>query len=188
MRLGRFGRWLSSGSMGLVLLASAHAAETKPGCDTSKGAKGSAAQQACNPEAVKKDVPAVITNEYLERLFGPAEPPKKETTSQAAGGEAPSDPLKAMAEEQDHAREQQTLAADRDKKIVDAQARVKELERQVLEQKNPLLPRPKISKDEAEAQKGMNNQERVTRTQEQLEQARKDLEKLQNGTSARSGT
>jgi len=45
-----------------------------------------------------------------------------------------------MEQEKEKAQEQQALAAERDKKITDAQARVKELERQVLEYKNPLFP------------------------------------------------
>lgn len=189
MTLARFAGIVVSSSIGLALLAPVQAADAKP-CDPTKSAKGakgtSPAAQACNQDAVKKDVPAVITNEYLERLFGPAEPSKKEP-GQQAGGEDPSDALKAMQDEKEKAQEQQALAADRDKKIADAEARVKALERQVLEFKNPLLPRPQLSKEEAEAQKGMNEAERVTRTQKQLEAARQELQKLQSGSS-RSGT
>jgi len=61
---------------------------------------------------------------------------------------------------------------------------VKELERQVLEYKNRSFP-PRLSKDEAEAQKGMNEAERVARTQKELEAPARSSRSSRAGRRAR---
>ena len=149
------------------------------------------------PEAAKQapapptEVPGVITNETLLRLFGPPEPSSAPETSaeQEAPKEAPADPLKLMEEEKQKAAEHQAKLAEAEKRVADAQADVQNLEKRLLEQRNPLLPRPQISKEEAAAEKELNGTQRVDRTQQQIEEARKkleqaraDLEKTRSGS------
>jgi hypothetical protein len=147
------------------------------------------------------DEPAVITNEVLERMFGPGDPsapkPEGEPHEDAAHehGEVPApppvlpDPLQAMEQKKsDEARRQQAIA-DTQREIDAAEATVRDLEKRLLEQRNPYLPRPALSKEESEAQAGLNGAERVARTQEQLDLARKELERAKAQLDRlRSGT
>jgi len=149
--------------------------------------EGPAKPAACAPSQAEE--PVVITNEDLERMFGPGETPEArpeaEPDDRAAHDhgeepsppQAPPNPLQAMEQDKaDEARRQQAIA-DAQRDVDAAEAAVRDLEKRLLEQRNPYLPRPELSKEEAAAQQGMNGAERVARTQEQLDLVRKELER-----------
>ena len=120
----------------------------------------------------------VYTNADLERLFGPPGPaPAEEAGSKQETGAERADPLKLIEEEKQQASDRQAKIAAAEKAVADAEANVRDLEKRILAVRNPLLPRPKLSEEEEEAQKGMDGAERVKRSQEQLEQARKEVDR-----------
>ncbi len=131
------------------------------------------------------DLPAVITNDVLNRMFGTVdaeEDTKTEVqagtaTSSAAQPDVKWDPLKAMEEGRQRAADRQAQIAEAEKKVADAEATVRDLEKRVLAYRNPLLPRPEVSSEEADAQAGMNGGQRVGRAEQQLAEARSEAER-----------
>ncbi len=130
----------------------------------------------------------VYTNEDLDRL--PPDPtasrrtPKPEEALAAKGADAAKqpasaaavDPLEKLDDDRARAAGLAAQTAEAGRKVAAAEARVRDLERRQLEIKNPYLPRPEVPPEQAEAWKKMNGAERVKATEEELKQARKDVE------------
>lgn len=139
------------------------------------------------PAATSADDELVITNETLEKLFGPSDPqppPTERSTPEgqpaAGSGEArPAlmDPLAAMAQEKEDALKRQEAQAAAQKDVTTAEANVRELEQRLLAQQNPFLPRPKLTPEEQAKEQALDGAERARRTQEQLDLAKKELER-----------
>lgn len=152
------------------------------------------------PEPAPQADPGVITNETLEKLFGASDAPMKpvaeasdpaakDRAARKASGTKALDPLQAMEEEKAAAARRQLAVADAEHDVAAAQANLQNLEKRILEQRNPYLPRPKLSKEEAAAEQSLDNAERVQRTQEQIELARKEVERAKAQLErARSGS
>jgi len=153
------------------------------------GARGAEDPAKDKKQAAAKsgDLPAVITNDVLDRMFGTVEKKEEAVAPEQAAAAAPSaakpgappDPLKAMEEEQRRAAERQVKIAEAQKNLADAEARVRDLEQRRLAYRNPLLPRPKLSDEEANAQQGMDQAERVARTEQELAEARQEVQRAQ---------
>jgi len=125
---------------------------------------------------------ATITNEDLERMFGPPDPapaPPVEAQPGAASTKESEayDPLKIMNEQDKKAAEKQTRIAAAEKAVTDAEANLKNLESRMLANKNPYLPRPTLTPEEQKAQEGLDNAQRVEANQKQIEEARAQIEK-----------
>jgi hypothetical protein len=181
------------GCTGFLLVASAHeekAPKDKKQQEKKAGAQATTAQSAPASKPAE-ETPTMITNEVLERMYGKSEPaPPKEDGAEKSGEPAKElDPLQAMEQEKELAAKRQADMAVAQQKLADAQARVTELEKRVLEYKNPYLPRPQLTPEEAAKQQGLNQAERVTATQKELEEARKAVAQAQAGLDkARSGS
>ncbi len=130
----------------------------------------------------------VITNETLEKLFGPSEvapPPGDDAKPAAPGSDAgagaskapPVDPLAAMQQEKEEAQKRQDAQGAAQQDVAKAEASVRELEQRLLAQHNPFLPRPKLTPEEQAKEQPLDGVERVRRTQEQLDLAKKELER-----------
>ena len=148
-------------------------------------------------EAKSGDMPAVITNEVLDRMFGKVEAEEDTKAQEQTGKATPSaaqpdakwDPLKAMEAEKQRAADRHAQIAEAEKKVAEAESQLRELEKRLLAYRNPLLPRPEVSKEESAAQAGMNQVERVGRTEQQLAEARQQVERARAElTRARSGS
>lgn len=139
----------------------------------------------------KAEAVPLYTNEDLERMFGPsgASEAKKEETGRAEPSRAPGggarpegpeaarrDPLEAIEQEQAREADRSLRLAKAEREVAEAAARVKELEKRALAIRNPFLPRPELPPEEAEAWKGLSNEQRLERTEAALAQARKKLE------------
>lgn len=132
----------------------------------------------------------LYTNEDLERMFGPsgaskqsegeAKPQPSSAAREGARPEAPRvprrDPLEAIEEEQAREADRGLRLAEAEREVAEAAARVKELEKRALAIRNPFLPRPELPPEEAEAWKGLSNEQRLERTEAALAEARRKLE------------
>jgi hypothetical protein len=154
--------------------------------------KPAAAKAATTPKtpapAPADDGPMVITNDVLEKMFGPSDvkPPRPETAAEGDArptegskgeGEKPLDPVQAMEEEKKTAAERQAKIAAAEKAVADAEENLKQLESRLLATKNPYLPRPPMTPEEAKEVEGMDNAQRVDLNQKQIEDARAAVEK-----------
>jgi hypothetical protein len=164
---------------------------------TEEGTEEKAAEGEATREETREAASGVVTNETLERLFGPAPeaataPAKEETappTPAAESGDAPpppegvttpaektpTDPLELMREKQAKAAEQKRLIAEAEQKVSSARQRVADLEKRRLAIVNPFMARPEIPTDEKEQWDSEGSQERLTTTDRQLEEARQQL-------------
>lgn len=162
------------------------AAKSKPAPAKAAPAKPAPAKpaEAKKPALDSGDGPVTITNEDLERMFGPPEETPAAAVTPAAGGEAAKkpdateDPLKAMADEKQHAAERQERIATAQRALTDAEANLKNLEARQLATKNPYLPRPKMTEDEAKQQEGLDGAQRVEQNTKLIEDARAQVERL----------
>jgi hypothetical protein len=147
--------------------------------------------------ATKDDQVHVYTNDDLDRLppdptarRSEAGPPAGKDVAGAASkakGVVPYDALGRLQDEQAKAAGLATQIADAERKVTAAEGRVQDLEKKALAIKNPFLPRPEVSPEQAEAWRRMNNVERLKATEDELAAARKavesakaDLEKLRS--------
>ncbi len=140
----------------------------------------------------KTEAVPVYTNEDLERMFGPStasdkkreeEPARAEESRAPLGGAgaearqaAERDPLGAIEEERAREADRNLRLAKAEREVAEAAARVKELEKRALAVRNPFLPRPELPPEEAEAWKGLSNEQRLERIEAALAEARKKLE------------
>jgi hypothetical protein len=158
---------------------------SKPAAERAKGAAGAEKdEKAARKAPTRAPKPRVYTNEDLERLApipqqrapiaGAASPADGEPDDEARPAE--DDPLRAMERQQSAAWERKRQLARAEREVSDAEARVRELEQRVLAIRNPLLPRPQLSPEEAEAWRGLSNPERLEMTQLQLDEVKARLE------------
>ncbi len=162
-----------------------------PAKDAKAAAKPAETGQATTPpsEAPQAEQPSVhvYTNDDLERMppdpawsSQPAkekagkEPPAREKAQEVPAKEA--DPLKQMEDEQARVEAQKLQIAEAEQNVANGYARVKELEQRLLEVKNPFLPRPKVPPEQAEEWNAMSVPDRVKRTEQDLAEAKKQLE------------
>jgi hypothetical protein len=148
-----------------------------------------------------------FTNEDLESRYGPApakpEPATGDTASAAPGpdekkgtpnddnkddakGEGEDnpvpdhemDPLEWMNKRKADEAERTKALAEAQEEVMDAEARVKQLEDRILRIKNPLLARPQATMTEEESAEwqGQNSTARIAMTESQLEEAKVALE------------
>ena len=181
------------------LLTLAVASFISVACATESGTEKTASKPPQKADKHKENAPEpetevkVYTNQDLEKMFGeeeesaeapapPAEEPEAErkpvmeVTVEPEPGEKPAaDPLALMRQEQAMAAERDRAIADAKKTVADARARVTQLEQRILALKNPYLPRPEIPDDEKAGWESMGTRERLEQSEQQLEQARADL-------------
>jgi hypothetical protein len=137
------------------------------------------------PQKVVSDEPGyVYTNDDLDRMqpASPATRPSPATAKEAvpkAGEKRPAgpfDPLKRMQEEQASAAELQTQIAGAEKKVTESEEKVRDLERRRLAVANPFLAPPQVAPEQAEQWKKLSGPERLRATDDEIAQARKELE------------
>lgn len=147
-------------------------------------------EETASDQQQSDDSTVSFTNDDLERMFGASKAPEKSVPEATAAREgAPSgDPLQALQNEQDKLASQQSQIAAAQARVAEAEARVKVLEQRSAQIANPLLPRPQLSPEEAEAWKGMSGVQRLAQNQAEIdeakkaaENAKKDLETAQDG-------
>jgi hypothetical protein len=160
-----------------------------------KATEAEATEAEATREEAREAASGVITNETLERLFGPAPeapptPVKEEAAPPAPAAESgeaapeggttpaerpPTDPLELMRERQAQAAEKRRLIAEAEQKVTAAKQRVADLEKRRLAIVNPFMARPEIPADEKEQWDSEGSQERLATTDGQLEEARQQL-------------
>ncbi len=119
---------------------------------------------------------AVITNDVLERLYGPAQAGPPPDTAEVADGPSLPDPLKVVAFELGRRKEMRIKRGKAEERVQRAELSVQELESRRLAIVNPFLRRPVLTAGEAAAWEGLDNEARVRRTEEAIEAAREELE------------
>lgn len=135
------------------------------------------------------ELPAVITNEYLEARYGGAQAAMGVSGSAMAAAAVSAaaidpDPLQAIADararEADRARRRVEARAE----ITRLEARVAELERRRLAVRNPLLPPPVVPDELRDEWDGWDSVQRDIRTTADLERARAALTAARAAESA----
>lgn len=109
----------------------------------------------------------------------PAEPAKP-----VAIEPAPPDPLQWMEDRKAREEADRVRLAAAEKAVEDAKTRVAELESRLLAVKNPFLPRPVLPPEEAAAWEGLDGVGRAKRVEEQLVEARADLDRAEKALAA----
>jgi len=154
-------------------------------------APDSAILKAAREESADDDV-IVFTNDDLDRFStgrraADEKPPSGQRepgpTPRTKPGEKPSDPLDWMKQQQEQEERRREAIAAAEQQVVDAEARVAEMEKRLLATKNPFLARPgppestdeKRAEEEAAEWDRMDGSERVSRSEQDLQQAREDL-------------
>ena len=123
----------------------------------------------------------VITNDLLERLYGPAasEPPSGGT--ETAPGPYLPDPLQALDLQLARRRESRMRLARAEDRVERAERSLQALESRRLAVANPYLPRPVLTAGEAEGWEGLDNAARLRITKEAIAAARVELEAAREG-------
>lgn len=112
----------------------------------------------------------------------PERPPAK---PEAVSSEpAPPDPLQWMEDRKAREEAARVRLASAEKAVEDAKARVAELESRLLAVKNPFLPRPTLPPEEAAAWEGLDGVARAKRVEEQLVEARAELDRAEKALAA----
>ena len=162
----------------VVILCLAAVVAGLSGCGAEKSAAPSADTAAAGADA---DPPAkVYTNDDLERLPPPTALPPDDGSPGVVVAAPP--PVKAQSEPR--ATERPKPAAARaparveaaEQRVAAASARVVELEKRLLAIHNPYLPRPELPPEEAQAWKGLDGRQRAARVEQQLVEARNELD------------
>jgi hypothetical protein len=139
-------------------------------------------------EAGAVEAPHVYTNDDLESLPpSPASPTRGAAVAAArATGEA-QDPLQWMEEGKAQRSALAAKITSAQERVTAAEARVRELEKRQQAIRNPYLPRPQISSEQAKTWSKMGSAERLKSTEDELAAARKaaedakaDLQKLRS--------
>jgi hypothetical protein len=158
---------------------------------------GAGADAHADPEQESSET-RVFTNEDLERLFGGGEldeePARPSGEGSPAAGEAAvqrpagpatgggaqaADPLQWMQQRETSEAERRQQIADAEAAVAAARQKVADLEKRLLAVKNPFLARPEIPDDEKSDWDGMSGPERASATEEQLGNARDELQKAE---------
>lgn len=137
------------------------------------------------PAARENEVSPVPVSESVDAApVTPTPVERKEAAEPAAPAPAPPDPSQWLEDRQarDEAARQRRAAAE--KAVEDAKARVAELESRLLAVKNPFLPRPVLPPEEAAAWEGLDGAARAKRVEEQLVEARAELDGAEKALAA----
>jgi hypothetical protein len=129
--------------------------------------------------------PVVVDNDALAARYGDAAGPvsavsgkvsEKAGDASAESAEAMPDALQEIEDGKARARTREITLKQLDVEIGRIEARIAELEKRILATRNPFLPRPVIPEDEALEWSEMTASQRVARTEDQIADARRDLE------------
>lgn len=124
------------------------------------------------------------TNEDLARMFGPSRDESTEASPGSSGSAAASgsddsnyDPLAAMEKEKQENADREKRITEAESTLAAAQAKLKNLEVELLATRNPFSARPQLSEEEKEhrATAGESAAERNARVQKAVEKARAEV-------------
>ncbi len=127
-------------------------------------------------QARKLSSGTVITNDLLDRLYGPSAAGPPAAATETATGPLLPDPLQVIDYELARRRENRRQLKRAEDRVQQAERSVQKLESRRLAIVNPFLPRPVLSAGEAQAWEGLDNAARVRLTEEAIETARVELE------------
>ena len=129
----------------------------------------------------------VYTNDDLSRMYGASEEPAATDSGATAtpGTARPADmpdPLALMEQQQKDQAAKQKEIAEAEAALSAAQARLKNLEVQLLATRNPFSARPELSEEEQEirAEGGESAAERAERTQKLVDEAKEAVAKAES--------
>jgi hypothetical protein len=132
----------------------------------------------------KAELPAVITNETLERFrdsstASPAPSPARPAAAKPKATAKPGDP--GAAAPGTAKAEEEMSPAERAKRIAEIDAELERLNRRTLALKNPLL-RGTVppTEDEKQAERGMNNIEMLQSTEKRIAELKAEKQELQS--------
>jgi len=137
------------------------------------------------PKEKKEEEVPTFTTDDLERKYGKSAKPKTEAQpagaangkNKPASPKAPApDPLAQLQASQQAKREKTAQRAEAQQRVQAAQAKVTDLEKRLASLRNPYLARSQPSDEEKEAWKGKDQAGRLRVTEENLAQARSELE------------
>jgi hypothetical protein len=166
------------------------AAGAKPRNDNVATAPPAQSREKAATAERKRPKAEVYTNDDLERLFGPA-PAEVPSAAEAAAvtpiatppatatSATTQDPLAQMEEARRATTERQQQIEEGERALTTAKERVTALEKRVLAVKNPFMARPTTPEENTEEWAGMNNVQRLSRSEEELNQARQQLEEAE---------
>lgn len=184
--LGRFRRSWVLAAAALTAAACGDARRDEPGAAPPPIVAGAKAPEPSAPDpevprpkpAEPVTVPSTPVREEplaVEPQPAPVAAPAKDSST--APQEAPArDPLAALDEQRAAAAGRATAIAAAERDLAEKEALVVELDKRLLAVKNPLLPRPQLPPDEAEAWKTLDGVGRMRRVESQLATARADVE------------
>lgn len=185
-------RWTAPALAAASILVLALAVpSTIPADEPEPKARENKASEAKSDEKAEK--PVVITNEILEQRYGSGrgatvssierrgdDDPAAEDDAGATSPDAPVDALRALQDSQARERNRDLLIRRADAEIRALEARIAELERRELAIRNPFLPRPQVSEEEQPDWEGLDNEQRLQRTRQAIEQAKRDLDAVRD--------
>jgi hypothetical protein len=129
-------------------------------------------------QARKLATGTVITNDLLERLYGPGSSVEPVEVTEAEPLPSLPDPMAAIEFELGRRSENRIKLQRTEKRVQEAERKLNDLEARKLAIVNPYLPRPVLSQEEVAAWDQMDNAERLRVTEEAIASARKELEAL----------
>ena len=153
--------------------------------------------QAVSHDAKRKSVP-VYGNDDLERMFGsPAPAPAGKPAAAVAAGTEPAvdqaaagepSALDQVLEAEANRRDLQQQIEEAKQGVAEARTRVAEAEKRSLATRNPLLPRPEVPPEEAEAWNAADGTARASKADQDLAAAREALAKAEQDLATLQGS
>ena len=131
------------------------------------------------PKKISIDEGQVITNELLEKIFGPSDEAATADPAQApAQGQPAPDPLQVMRQGQMRQAERQRLTEEAQRELDGAKTKLANLEVQLLAARNPFSKRPVLSDDEKRTREtsGEAAAERAERSRTMVDEARAEVQ------------
>lgn len=129
--------------------------------------------------STEKEEPYVYTNADLEKYAEEEESTEIQEDLEEVTYEAVDEMIKKIEEPERVRKWKESKLKAAEERVQNAEMRLDYLNKKKASIQNPLLPRPKPTKEDEQEEAGMDNVERLERTEKQIEEAEEDLKKCE---------
>lgn len=130
-------------------------------------------------ESSKEEKAYVYTNADLEKYAQEEESTEIQEDLEEVTYEAVDEMIKKIEEPERIRKWKESKLKAAEERVQNAEMRLDYLQKKKASIQNPLLPRPKPTKEDEQEEAGMDNVERLERTEKQIEEAEEELKKCE---------
>ncbi len=146
------------------------------------------AQQKEEEEKAEEEEPYIYTNEDLEKFAVEEKSAEEADEEEEISYEMVEDMIKKLKEPERIRKWKEAKIKAAEEKVKQAEMRLDYLSRKKASILNPLLPRPEPTEEDAREEAGMDNVNRLERTEKQIEEAEEKLDQLEKEYEKLLGT